>query len=170
VTSSVSCMRANSLERSSGPASFCQTRRRSPLAVVSSRGFAIHRIIGTSALGLQPVVLHQLQVIERAIDHLHVYLRLKTRDIQAVERLLDGDRDLNRRQLALVSDALRHPGRTYTYTGHARIHRVTHETARSDVSALADRGLLLQQKVGREYRFTPPRDLGERLSQTGGWN
>lgn len=107
-------------------------------------------------------VLHQLQTIERAIDDLHAYLRRKTQEIRATERLLGADDGLNHRQLALLADALRHPDRTYTYTEHARTHRVTHETARADVSALAERGLLDRRQVGRRYLFTPSRALRSR--------
>jgi Fic family protein len=107
-------------------------------------------------------VLHQLQTIERAIDDLHAYLRRKTEEIRDTERLLGADDGLNHRQLALLSDALRHPDRTYTYTEHARTHRVTHETARADVSALAGRGLLDRRQVGRRYLFTPSRELRSR--------
>lgn len=109
-------------------------------------------------------LLHQLQTIERAIDDLHAYLRRKTAEIRDVERLLDGEGGLNHRQLALLSDALREPGRVYTYGGHASVHRVTHETARADLSLLVERGLLERRQVGRRYRFTPPADLERRLS------
>jgi Fic family protein len=109
--------------------------------------------------------LHQLQVIERAIDDLYAHLRRKAQEIRDVERLLDGSDGLNRRQLALVSDALREPGRTYTYGGHAAVHRVTHETARSDLSELAERELLERRQDGRRVLFTAPVDLAERLSR-----
>lgn len=108
-------------------------------------------------------VLHQLETIERAIDDLHAYLRRKTEEIRDVERLLDGDDGLNRRQLALLSDALRHPDRAYTMGRHASEHRVTHETARADLRALADRGLLRRRQAGRQYRFMPAPDLAVRL-------
>jgi Fic family protein len=109
-------------------------------------------------------LLHQLQVIERAIDDLYGYLHRKSEEIRDVERLLQGDDGLNRRQLALLSDALREPGRVYTFGGHAQIHRVTHETARADLGDLAERGLLERRQTGRRYRFTPPADLARRLS------
>lgn len=108
--------------------------------------------------------LHQLKAIERAIDDLYAYLERKTAEIRAVEVLLRGDGDLNSRQLALLSDALREPGRTYTYGAHARLHRVTHETARSDISALVARGWLEATRQGRRYRFTAPPDLAARLA------
>lgn len=112
-------------------------------------------------------LIHQLQVIERAIGELHDYLRRKMGEIKEIEGLIhDGD-GFNHRQLALLSDALRHPGRSYSFRGHADTHRVTHETARADLSRLADRGLLARRKVGREYAFESPLDLASRLK---GWD
>lgn len=108
-------------------------------------------------------VLHQLRAIERAIDDLYAYLRRKTEEIRDVERLLKGDDGLNRRQLSLLSDALREPGRVYTFGGHAQTHRVTHETARADLRSLVDRGLLEERRQGRRVLFSAPADLGERL-------
>ncbi|MDO8212112.1 Fic family protein [Conexibacter sp. CPCC 206217] len=112
-------------------------------------------------------LLHQLLVIERAIDDLYVYLRRKTDEIRDVERLMQGDDGLNGRQLALLSAALRQPGETYTFGGHAQSHRVTHETARTDLRALAARGLLEEHRQGRRALFTAPADLGERLRGRG---
>jgi DeoR/GlpR family transcriptional regulator of sugar metabolism len=40
---------------------------------------------------------------------------------------------------------------------------VTHETARTDLIALAEMGLLVQRRQGRRYTFTPPVDLAEQL-------
>lgn len=111
-------------------------------------------------------LIHQLQVIERAIDELHIYLARKTREIREVEELLHGGSGFNGRQLALLSDALRHPEQSYSFSGHAEINRVTHETARADLSKLADRGLLCRRKVGREHVFEPAPDLPERLKES----
>jgi len=112
-------------------------------------------------------LLHQLQVIERAVHELHAYLRRKVQQVRDVESLIAADSRLNTRQLALLSDALRHPGRDYTFGGHAREHRVTHETARTDLTQLFYRGLLERTRYGRRYRFTAPRDLEQRLRTFG---
>lgn len=112
-------------------------------------------------------MLHQLRVIERAIDDMHRYLQRKSDEIKEVEDLLHGSDGFNNRQLSLLSDAVRHPDRTYSFKGHAEIHRVTHETARADLSTLRDRGLLERRKIGREYVFEPPSDLPERLRESG---
>lgn len=112
-------------------------------------------------------LIHQLQVIEQAIKELHRYLARKMGEIKEVEELLQGGAGFNHRQLSLLSDALRHPDRSYSFGGHAEIHRVTHETARADLARLRDRGLLNSRRVGREYLFEATADLPERLRESG---
>lgn len=110
-------------------------------------------------------LLYQLEVIERAVEDLHRYLERKIAEVRTVERLIKGAAGFNHRQLALLSDALRHPDRAYTFGGHASSHQVTHETARTDLSDLASRELLLRRQAGRRYFFTVPGDLAERLQR-----
>lgn len=111
-------------------------------------------------------LIHQLRVIERAIEQMRQYLRRKTREVQEIEDLLHGAEGFNRRQLEVLGDAVRHPDAAYSFSGHAANHRVTHETARSDLFSLAKRGLLTQRRVGREYSFEVPDDLPERLRES----
>lgn len=111
-------------------------------------------------------LLHQLRMIEQAIEDLHGYLRRKIGEIKEVEELIHGVDDFNHRQLALLSDALRHPDTSFSFGGHAGVNRVTHETARSDLSRLVERGLLVRRKIGREYRFKPAPDLPTRLKES----
>jgi Fic family protein len=112
-------------------------------------------------------LLHQLRLIERAIDDLHAYLRRKSAEQRDLKQMLDGVEGLNGRQLALLTHAVKHPEHVYAFGGHARSHRVTHETARSDLGGLAERGLLLRTRRGRSYAFTTPSDLAERLRESG---
>lgn len=111
-------------------------------------------------------LIHQLRVIERAIEQMRQYLRRKTREVQEIEGLLHGAEGFNRRQLEVLNDAVRHPDVSYTFSGHAANHRVTHETARSDLFSLAERGFLTQRRVGREYSFEVPPDLPQRLRES----
>ena len=108
-------------------------------------------------------LLHQLGVIEQAVDELHGYLRRKVRDVQDVERLVRNSDAFNHRELALLGDAVRDPSSTYTYAAHARSHGVTHETARVDLLHLARLGLLVQQGRRRPHAYHPPDDLTDRL-------
>jgi Fic family protein len=112
-------------------------------------------------------LLHQLGLIERAIEDLHLYLQRKIAEQHAVERTLDTVEGLNGRQLVLLTHAVKHPNHAYTLGGHAHSHRVTHETARSDLGDLAGRGLLVRHRRGRAYRFEPAADLPRRLRDLG---
>lgn len=113
-------------------------------------------------------VLHQLQVLERSIVDLHRYLKQKARELAEARQLLATSArlttTLNLRQLALLNHALKNPGFTYTFDSHRRSHRVAYQTARTDLKALADLGLLLESKAGRTYLFEAPSDLRRRMA------
>jgi Fic family protein len=112
-------------------------------------------------------LVHQLDLIEKAIDDLHAYLQRKTAEVRDVESLLQGAEYLNGRQLALLSDAVRDPSAAYSFDSHAISHRVSHETARSDLRGLAERGLLVRRRRGgRRFVFEPAADLPERLKES----
>lgn len=112
-------------------------------------------------------LVHQLEVIEKALDRHDVYIRRKIGEVRDVERLLQNAEEFNHRQFALLTDAVRHPDSTYSFGGHATSHRVTHETARSDLSGLVERSLLVQRRKGRSYAFEPASDLVARLRESG---
>ncbi|WP_445149789.1 Fic family protein [Baekduia sp. Peel2402] len=112
-------------------------------------------------------LIHQLGVIERAIDGLHKYLRRKVAEVRDVEQLLRGSGGFNHRQTDLLSGALRDADRVYTFTSHAQAHGVTHETARTDLRSLADRGLLDAERDGKTYRFRAAPGLAEKLKEIG---
>jgi Fic family protein len=111
-------------------------------------------------------LLHQLKVIEQAIEDLDLYLQRKTDELQDVRRILDDVEDLNGRQIVLLTHAIKHPNHAYTFAGHARSHRVTHETARADLGGLSGRGFLVRHRRGRSYEFTSASDLPQRLKES----
>jgi Fic family protein len=111
-------------------------------------------------------LIHQLGVIEQAINDLHDYLQHKIAEQRDAEARLAGFDGLNGRQVALLGHAIRHPDHLYLYDGHATSHRVTHETARADLADLAERGLLVRRAGGRAHRYEPPADLPERLTES----
>lgn len=110
-------------------------------------------------------LLSQMDVIIRAVDELHAYLRRKTSEIQETETLLRRRRtaNLNPRQTALLSDALKHPEQAYTFESHAQSHMVSYMTARADLLQLEKLGLLERVKSGKEFRFFPVAKLLDRL-------
>ena len=109
-------------------------------------------------------IIHQLDVIWRAMKELHKYIKRKTETLRDAESRLRGITELNHRQQALISRALRHPQQRYTYRSHRMSHNVAYETARTDLLDLEQRGLLHSRKVGRTWVFTPSSDLEGRLA------
>lgn len=108
-------------------------------------------------------IVYQLEVIQRAVDELHAYLRKKVKEIRDVEKLIKGSPEFNHRQLALLGSAVREPDAAYSFNSHASSHNVTHETARNDLRQLVEKGLLEEHRAGRRYVFTPAPHLTERL-------
>jgi Fic family protein len=111
-------------------------------------------------------LLFQCEVIRRAIASLHEYIDRKSSELRDIETALGGATQLNHRQQALISHALRHPGARYSIDGHRRSQGIVYETARYDLLALAKLGLLEHRKFGRAFVFVAPSDLSKRLQQT----
>jgi Fic family protein len=103
-------------------------------------------------------LIHQLTVIRRAIDELMEYLRRKMREMRQTVGLLRQS-TLNHRQVALITHALRHSDAEYTVRSHSTSHRVTPQSARTDLLDLERRGLLERRQVGKRFVFSPVADL-----------
>jgi len=112
-------------------------------------------------------LIHQLKVIEQAIADLDRYLRRKVTEQSEMKSMLQTIDNLNGRQVALLAHATKNPDHAYTFAGHAHSNRVTHETARSDLGDLEERGFLIRRRRGRTYVFEVPADLPERLRESG---
>lgn len=112
-------------------------------------------------------VLYHLRVVERAINELHEYLRKKVAEVRETQDALRGSERFNYRQLALLTNAMRDSSKRYTFRSHSRSHRVTHQTARTDLLELASLDLLTQRTVGRQFVFMPAPNLAKRLATLG---
>lgn len=110
-------------------------------------------------------LLHQSEVIRKAIESLHDYITRKTRETRENQELLRDMRHLNHRQQALVGHALRHPSTAYTIEGHQRSHDTAYNTARTDLLDLAQQGLLLKGKSGKKMIFHATRELEQSIRE-----
>ena len=108
-------------------------------------------------------ILYHLEVIRQGIRSLHRYVARKTRELSQTERLMRASARFNARQLALLTHALRHADAEYSIGSHQRSHRIVHQTARTDLYDLVDRGLLIKRKIGRTFYFHPIEDLETKL-------
>jgi len=114
-------------------------------------------------------LLHQLDVIHKAVDALHTFLDEKVQGINEAKQLLTSNprlRDkLNFRQLALLRHALKHPRFSYVVQEHQQSHGISYDVARKDLLEMSDTlGLLVKTKQGRRYYFVAPNDLEQRVA------
>jgi Fic family protein len=108
-------------------------------------------------------IIHQAEMIRKALKELHDYVVRKSGETRACMDALQKHPELNHRQQAIIAHALRHPGFAYNIAGHGARHAVVYQTARTDLLGLAKLRLLDQQKAGRAMRFIAPKDLEARL-------
>lgn len=108
-------------------------------------------------------IIHQAEIIRRALIDLHDYIGRKSAEARTCITALEKHPELNHRQQALIAHAVRHPGFAYSIAGHGARHAIVYQTARTDLLKLAKLKLLEQKKAGRALVFVAPRDLKARL-------
>ena len=112
-------------------------------------------------------LIHQLKVILGAIEELHTYLYQKIKSTKKAVELLNGTKlvgKVNHRQVSILENALRNPNSTYRTNEHQNTHRISYQTARTDLLHLSDElKLLIKAKEGRAFVFFAPSDLQERI-------
>ena len=114
-------------------------------------------------------IVHQIEVILRALDDLDAWIERKIEKTREVEGILKASTSLNHRQLALLAHALRHPDAAYTIRGHRTSHGVVYATARADLLRLAELGLLDRRRVGKKaHVFDAPPNLEDRIRSLAG--
>jgi Fic family protein len=109
-------------------------------------------------------ILYHLSVVVRAIDDLHVFLAKKMKEIRETENLVKTSISLNHRQIAILSHALRHPDQRYTIESHRSSHRVSYQTARTDLLGLERKKLFSRVQSGNTFVFQAVYDLHQRLA------
>jgi Fic family protein len=97
-------------------------------------------------------LLYHAQVIEKSILTFQEYLAKKIDEKKRLERVLLPTL-FNERQQTILMKAQKDPDTVFTYESHARAHQVTIATARADLLDLEKKGLLLGNRVGRQYQF-----------------
>ena len=110
-------------------------------------------------------LLAQLKVIGQAMDRLEATIQRKKQEMEGFKKYLAHLDLFNHRQLALLGHSVKYPGFYYNIRSHQMSHKVSYQTARTDLLALVDHGLLEQHKRGRQFLFRTPTDLSKRLKQ-----
>jgi len=108
-------------------------------------------------------IIHQAEVMRKAVKELHAYINRKTREVEESRGFIATLGWLTHRQQALLTHALKHPGNQYTVAEHQTSHGIAYATARADLLKLSEHQLLERKTVGKEFVFTAPIDLLKRL-------
>jgi len=113
-------------------------------------------------------ILHQLEIIKKAIAEFHEYSGEKMEGIKSAQNLLFGAKKLrkklNIRQVAILKHALSHPNYIYSINEYQNSYGIAYETARKDLMQMSDVFSFLKKlKDGRTYVFISPSDLKERI-------
>ncbi|MCY4212424.1 MAG: Fic family protein [Gammaproteobacteria bacterium] len=111
---------------------------------------------------------YHLRVILDAIKQLHRYLARKSQEVIEIGGVLETAAlalNLNHRQAALAGHLLKHPQVRPTIASHQRSHKVSYQTARTDLLSLSNLGLLTVSKRGRSMEFRLAPGFKEKLRQ-----
>ena len=112
-------------------------------------------------------IVHQLEVINKAIKDLLIYLENKSKEINTVEQIIRKSpslqKFLNYRQMALINRALKNPDAIFYIESHRGVHNVTYDTARTDLLKLVKIGLLNKVKIGKAFSFTAVENFKQKL-------
>ncbi|GII93114.1 Fic family protein [Sinosporangium siamense] len=114
-------------------------------------------------------ILFHLRVLRTAIDELHTYLARKVTEVRELTGKLHNEAGhFNHRQLALLGDALKNPGASYSVQSHRTSHRVSAETARQDLLELEGNGFLEKSRMGKKFVYRPRANLAEKVRMFSG--
>jgi Fic family protein len=110
-------------------------------------------------------IIHQIDVIRKAINSLHSYVESKMEERKDVQALLQAHHFFNSRQEALLIHALHHPNSHYTVQEHKITHRIAQETARKDLQDLHARGFLEMKKIGKGFVYKASPNLRDAVKK-----
>ncbi len=108
--------------------------------------------VETDDFDLTYFLVYKARILRMARESLRAYLERKRREATRARRFLT-DLDINDRQRAVLLAAMENPTREITIEDHQIERSVSYYTARSDLLALEERGMLDRRSVGRKFVF-----------------
>lgn len=111
-------------------------------------------------------LLHQAEVIQNAMGSFQQFVSRKRKDLRNIQNILSAAsmrQHFNTRQLELLAHAAKNPDFAYTIQSHRKRQNISYQTARTDLLALEQAGLLQQVKSGKKFLFAAPTDLEEKI-------
>lgn len=94
-----------------------------------------------------------LQCMEEALSNTRQYIRRKQQEQKAAMKMVESHPELNFRQAEILRDMIKNRGGPVSVREIATKFNVVHQTARTDLSSLFDRGFIERRKVGNKLLF-----------------
>ena len=110
-------------------------------------------------------ILHQVDVIQKALDQLHQFIAKKSKDLADAKKEIRQLSSFNFRQQAAIVQALRNPQQELSVEGYRLICNVSRGTAWTDLVRLEEKGVFKREKQGRKIIFVPVDNLENHLSK-----
>ena len=120
----------------------------------------------TDSFDLTYFLNHQLKVIRESIDQLYAYMNEKMKEIEELTGAIDATSSkfsLNRRQTAILTEAVRSSTKVFTINEHERLSNVSYLTARKDLEGLVELGYLTKRKHGNVSQYLSVKRLARVL-------
>ncbi len=110
-------------------------------------------------------VTYNLRAIREAINDFDAYIQRKLQEQKKLVLFMRDQHELNFRQAELIDKGITDPNISYTVKVVQNTFNVVHQTARTDLKGLIDKGLFVEKKIGRVYYFSPVVNIKEKLDQ-----
>lgn len=107
-------------------------------------------------------IIYNLECIKKALEELKKYIKRKTEEKKQTIELLRHT-NFNERQIRILQEILHDPHSSYSVAKLETWFSISNQTARNDLNALVDAGLLEHRKAGKQMLFYPVKDIEDRL-------
>ena len=97
-------------------------------------------------------IIYNLKAMQFALDDLKKYIHKKTLEKRRMISLLQ-QTDFNERQLVIIKDLLQDRGKFFSVKQIESRFAVSNQTARNDLQAMVNKGLLVEKTIGRKSQF-----------------
>ena len=112
-------------------------------------------------------VLYNLQCIKTALEDLKKYIKRKTQEKKRSITLLRNT-NFNERQIRLLQETLQDQTSNYSVGQLEKWFKISNQTARNDLNALVNVGLMEFRKAGKQLLYFPVKDFVATLQKMSG--
>lgn len=112
-------------------------------------------------------ILYNLQCIKTALEDLKKYIKRKTQEKKRSITLLRNT-NFNERQIRLLQETLQDQTSNYSVGQLEKWFKISNQTARNDLNALVNVGLMEFRKAGKQLLYFPVKDFVATLQKMSG--